>query len=76
MLQPLLDRIEIIEVPAYLPIEKHGIATQYLIPDMAEEYGFEGTNEQVKVTDAAINHMIFHYCGYEAGVRNLRKCLS
>ena len=27
MLQPLLDRIEIIEVPAYLPIEKHGIAT-------------------------------------------------
>jgi len=32
MLQPLLDRIEIIHVPAYLPIEKIKIAQKYLIP--------------------------------------------
>jgi ATP-dependent Lon protease len=32
MLGPLLDRIEIIHVPAYLPIEKIAIAEKYLIP--------------------------------------------
>lgn len=32
MLQPLLDRIEIINVPAYLPTEKIEIANRYLIP--------------------------------------------
>mmetsp|Transcript_16385 Transcript_16385/g.27747 ORF Transcript_16385/g.27747 Transcript_16385/m.27747 type:complete len:102 (+) Transcript_16385:2022-2327(+) len=32
MLGPLLDRIEIINVPAYLPVEKMNIAKKYLIP--------------------------------------------
>lgn len=40
MLQPLLDRIEIIHVPAYLPIEKIKIAQRYLIPRLESEYGF------------------------------------
>ena len=40
MLAPLLDRIEMISVPAYLPIEKLNIANQYLIPDLEKEYGF------------------------------------
>lgn len=40
MLGPLLDRIEIIRIPAYLPIEKIEIAKQYLIPDFEKEYGF------------------------------------
>jgi ATP-dependent Lon protease len=33
-------------------------------------------NEHVKITDAAIWAMIVNYCGYEAGVRNLKKCLD
>lgn len=40
MLQPLLDRIEVIHVPAYLPIEKLNIAKQYLIPQLEKEYNF------------------------------------
>jgi ATP-dependent Lon protease len=40
MLQPLLDRIEIIQIPAYLPIEKLQIAERYLIPRFEKEYGF------------------------------------
>ena len=40
MLQPLLDRIEVIHVPAYLPIEKLNIAKQYLIPHLEKEYNF------------------------------------
>ena len=30
----------------------------------------------VKITDAAIWTMIIHYCGHEAGVRNLKKCID
>jgi len=41
MLAPLLDRIELIHVPAYLPIEKLNIGKQYLIPDLEKEYAFK-----------------------------------
>jgi len=40
MLGPLLDRIEVINVPAYLPIEKLNIGKQYLLPALETEYGF------------------------------------
>lgn len=32
--------------------------------------------ERITLTDAAIMEVITHYCGHEAGVRNLRKCLD
>jgi len=32
--------------------------------------------EKVTLTDAAIMEVITHYCGHEAGVRNLKKCLD
>ena len=28
------------------------------------------------MTDASIMEVITHYCGHEAGVRNLKKCLD
>ena len=40
MLGPLLDRIEVINVPAYLPVEKLSIANTYLLPLLSTEYGF------------------------------------
>mmetsp|Transcript_39260 Transcript_39260/g.59918 ORF Transcript_39260/g.59918 Transcript_39260/m.59918 type:complete len:96 (+) Transcript_39260:1939-2226(+) len=78
MLAPLLDRIEVIDVPSYLPIEKMCIAKQYLIPKLEEEYGLkEGeSRERVQLTDAALIDVINNYCGHEAGVRNLRKSLD
>jgi len=79
MLEPLIDRIEVIKVPAYLPIEKLNIAKDYLIPDLEKEYAFSETDsshEKIQLTDAAIMKVINHYCGHEAGVRNLRKCLD
>ena len=91
MLQPLLDRIEIIHVPAYLPIEKMMIAKKYLVPKFEGEYGFvtqqpatavaaESTTlvatEKIKITEAALVKIINQYCGHEAGVRNLRKCID
>lgn len=90
MLAPLLDRIEVINVPAYLPVEKLNIAKSYLMPLLEKEYGFsehnltaeatptvvENPKENVTLTDAAIMEIINHYCGHEAGVRNLRKALD
>jgi len=107
MLAPLIDRIEVINVPAYLPIEKLNIGKQYLVPSLESEYGFKtqevaevietaasatvateepvvqeekveivAANERVELTDAAMMDIITHYCGHEAGVRNLRKCLD
>ena len=34
------------------------------------------SHEKVTITDAAIMDIINHYCGHEAGVRNLRKSLD
>ena len=34
------------------------------------------TDEQIKITDAALVKVINQYCHHEAGVRNLRKCLD
>lgn len=76
MLEPLVDRIEVINVPAYLPIEKYNIAKQYLIPSLKKEYGFSeeiAKGESITLTDAAIMEMINNYCSHEAGVRNLKK---
>lgn len=54
MLQPLIDRIEVIHVPAYLPIEKLNIAKQYLIPQLEKEYNFYSENETTKnIMDSA-----------------------
>jgi len=86
MLRPLLDRIEVIQVPAYLPIEKINITQKYLIPKFEKEYAFiqsdaaesENVNiqEKINITQAAIQFIINHYCAHEAGVRNLRKAID
>lgn len=81
MLAPLIDRIEVINVPAYLPIEKLNIAKSYLMPSLENEYGFKSelqpsTKENVTLTDAAIMEIINSYCHHEAGVRNLKKALD
>ncbi len=75
MLGPLIDRIEVINVPAYLPIEKLNIAKSYLMPLLEKEYGFEQI-QKLSLTDAAIMEIIHHYTGHEAGVRNLKKSLD
>ena len=41
-----------------------------------EKVEIVAANERVELTDAAMMDIITHYCGHEAGVRNLRKCLD
>lgn len=70
---PLLDRMEIIELPSYTAEEKFHIAKDHLIPKQLKEHGMKGT--QLKIQDDAINDIIAYYTR-EAGVRSLERCIA
>jgi ATP-dependent Lon protease len=70
--RPLLDRMEVIEIPGYTNMEKQAIARQYLWPKQAKESGMEG---KIEVTDAAVLRVISEYTR-EAGVRGLERELG
>jgi ATP-dependent Lon protease len=67
---PLLDRMEIIEVPGYGENEKMVIAKQFLIPKGLKENGL--SNSKIKFTDDAIKSIIRHWT-MESGVRSLER---
>ena len=65
---PLLDRMEIIEIPGYTHHEKLRIAQRYLVPRQIEAHGL--TPKQVRFDARTLTHLITDYTR-EAGVRNL-----
>jgi ATP-dependent Lon protease len=67
---PLLDRMEVIELPGYTPREKRAIARDFLIPRQLSEHGL--SPERLDFSDAAIDMMIDSYT-HEAGVRKLEQ---
>ncbi|MDR1597169.1 MAG: endopeptidase La, partial [Treponema sp.] len=67
---PLLDRMEIIEIPGYGDTEKLAIAKQFLVPKELAENNLSGTNIQFK--DDALLEIIRHWT-MESGVRNLER---
>ncbi|GIX60666.1 Lon protease family protein [Babesia caballi] len=70
---PLVDRMEIIHIPGYLPEEKLHIAKDYLIPQTLKSTGL--TPEVVELPDVTIYSVIQHY-SREAGVRSLLRCIE
>jgi ATP-dependent Lon protease len=70
----LRDRMEVIEFPGYIEEEKLAIAEQFLIPRQLEAHGLPRPG-QVQFTTAALRVMIREYT-YEAGVRNLERCIA
>lgn len=70
---PLLDRMELIELPSYTAEEKFHIAKEHLIPKQLGEHGLKGT--QLKIADDAIDDIIAYYTR-EAGVRNLERRIA
>ncbi len=70
---PLLDRMEVIELPSYTAEEKFHIAKEHLIPKQLKEHGLKAT--QLRITDDAINEMIQYYTK-EAGVRSLERLIA
>jgi ATP-dependent Lon protease len=68
--RPLLDRMELIELPGYTRDEKTAIAKQFLIPKQLSEHGL--TPERLEFEDVAIDTLVDHYTR-EAGVRGLER---
>jgi len=71
--QPLLDRMEIIQLPGYIDTEKLEIAKRYLVPKSLEKNGLK--KNQVKYTKDSLLHIANAYAR-EAGVRNFEKNLD
>ncbi|MDR1362424.1 MAG: endopeptidase La [Spirochaetaceae bacterium] len=70
---PLIDRMEIIELPGYIDTEKLEIAKHYLLPKSLEKNGIK--KSQVKYTKESLLHIANGYAR-EAGVRNFEKNLD
>lgn len=71
--QPLLDRMEVIEVSSYTAEEKKHIARGYLAPQAKEASGLQEAD--VRLPDETIEFIIKHHAR-ESGVRQLRKLLE
>ena len=70
---PLVDRMEIIQLPGYIDTEKLEIAKRYLVPKSLEKNGLKKT--QVKYNKESLLYIANSYAR-EAGVRNFEKNLD
>lgn len=71
--QPLLDRMEVIELSSYTREEKFQISKKHLIPKQIKKHGLKAS--QIKINDAVIYSLIDYYTR-EAGVRNLERSVA
>ncbi|KAK2426263.1 Lon protease 2, peroxisomal [Trifolium repens] len=70
---PLLDRMEVIELPGYTPEEKLKIAMRHLIPRVLDQHGL--SSEFLQIPKAMVQLVIQRYTR-EAGVRSLERNLA
>jgi ATP-dependent Lon protease len=71
--RPLLDRMEVINLPGYTVEEKMVIARDFLVPKQLKDHGL--TDKHIEFTRSAIATMINRYTS-EAGVRNLNRSIA
>ena len=70
--RPLLDRMEVIQIPGYTLDEKIEIARRYRVPRQLKDHGLEG---HLEITDGALHRIVTEYTR-EAGVRNLDRLIA
>jgi ATP-dependent Lon protease len=70
--RPLLDRMELIQIPGYTLDEKVEIAKRYRSPRQIKEHGLEN---KLNITDEAVKRIVMEYTR-EAGVRNMDRLLA
>ena len=68
--EPLLDRLEIIEIPSYTHEEKREIALNHLVPNALKLHG--SSEEECKISECVVSKLIDQYTN-EAGVRQLNR---
>jgi len=66
----LLDRMELIRIPAYSDNEKHVILSEYIIPELYKKFNIK--RDEFKLDDSAISAIVGLGEG-ESGVRSIRK---
>jgi ATP-dependent Lon protease len=66
--RPLLDRMEVIEIPGYTRDDKLAIARDFLVPRQLADHGL--TPAHLEITDEGIEKLVTEYTA-EAGVRHL-----
>ena len=71
--RPLLDRMEVIELPSYTDEEKVQIARRHLLPKQLKKHGLRAS--QLKVSDTVMRAIIDGYTR-ESGVRTLERRLA
>lgn len=71
--RPLLDRMEVIELPGYTENEKFHIAKEHLWTKQLAQNGI--TKQQLTITDKALRTVILRYTR-EAGVRGLERRIA
>ena len=69
---PLLDRMEVIELPSYTRVEKFNIAKRHLLPKQLENTGL---GDKVKIPGPTLYAIIDSYTR-EAGVRGLERTIN
>ena len=70
---PLLDRMEVIEIPGYTLEEKDEIAVRYVLPKTLVEHGLRSS--QLKIERAAIRRIMLDYAR-EPGLRILQQLFA
>ncbi|GIP30051.1 Lon protease 1 [Paenibacillus sp. J23TS9] len=68
--RPLLDRMEVLNIPGYTELEKLQIAKRYLLPKQKREHGL--LEEQLHIGEEALLKVVREYTR-ESGVRNLEQ---
>lgn len=68
--QPLLDRMEVIQLSGYTPDEKFHIAKEHLLIKALEDTGMK--HEDIEISDQVLKKVIADFT-LEAGVRGLKK---
>ncbi len=71
--RPLLDRMDVIDLPGYILEEKVNIGSRHLLPRVLAEHGI--APEQLKIPQAVMQHIVTDYTR-EAGVRGLERQLT
>ncbi len=70
---PLLDRMELIEIPGYTLEEKEDIASRYVLPKELAAHGLKSS--QLKIEKTALKRMMLDYAR-EPGLRTLQQLIG